>query len=108
MRMRAGQLHADRDTTPRRYRPVPLDSMGRWLTPAATVAEDDAFFQHHGIDWHAMREVLGYRRAAFSWGSPRDRAELRRALGAASGRVERLRGASTITQQLAKNLYLSP
>jgi monofunctional biosynthetic peptidoglycan transglycosylase len=108
MRMRAVQLAAARDTTPRRYRPVPLDSISDWLERAATAGEDDAFFQHHGIDWHALRQALGYRRDSFAWGRERDRAELRRALGRAVERRDRLRGASTITQQLAKNLYLSP
>ncbi|MBI1723001.1 MAG: transglycosylase domain-containing protein [Gemmatimonadetes bacterium] len=108
MAMRARQLAAARDTTPRRYRPIPLDSMSDWLEKAATAGEDDAFFAHHGIDYRALREALGYRRAAFSWNDPRDRAELARAVRRARDRPGRLRGASTLTQQLAKNLYLSP
>lgn len=108
MRMRAAQLAAARDTTPRRYRPVPLDSISDWLERAATAGEDDAFFRHHGIDWNALRQALGYRRDTFDWRRPRDRADLRTALSHAYERRERLRGASTITQQLAKNLYLSP
>jgi monofunctional biosynthetic peptidoglycan transglycosylase len=108
MRMRAAQLAAAGDTTPRRYRPVPLDSINDWLERAATAGEDDAFFLHHGIDWNAIRHALGYRRDAFSWSRERDRAELQRVLARAVERRDRLRGASTITQQLAKNLYLSP
>jgi monofunctional biosynthetic peptidoglycan transglycosylase len=108
MRMRAGQLAAARDTTPRRYLPVPLDSISDWLQRAATAGEDDAFFHHHGIDRNALRQALGYRRDSFDWRRARDRAELRAALGRAVERRDRLRGASTITQQLAKNLYLSP
>lgn len=49
------------------------------------IAEDSRFRTHHGIDLIELREA---------W---RDR-----------GRRGELRGASTITQQLAKNLYLSP
>jgi monofunctional biosynthetic peptidoglycan transglycosylase len=108
MRMRSAQYADARDTTPRRYRPVPLDSISDWLEQAATAGEDDAFWQHHGIDWNAMRQALGYRRESFDWQRPRDRAELRTALGRAVERRDRLRGASTITQQLGKNLYLSP
>jgi monofunctional biosynthetic peptidoglycan transglycosylase len=108
MQMRERQARVTRDTTSRRYRPVPLDSISDWLEKAATAGEDDAFFQHHGIDWHALRQAMGYPRETFSWSNPRDRADLRRALGTAYARRDKLRGASTITQQLAKNLYLSP
>jgi monofunctional glycosyltransferase len=106
--MRSRQERAAGDTTPRRYHPVPLDSISDWLAKAAVAGEDDAFYQHHGIDWRSLRIALGYRRGAFSWSNPRDRGELQRALGSASDRRNKLRGASTITQQLAKNLYLSP
>ena len=108
MAMRSQHQGASREATPRRYAPVPADSMSPWLSKAATAGEDDAFYLHHGIDYRALREAIGYRRAAFSWSNPRDRAELWRALGRAWPRRDRLRGASTITQQLARNLYLSP
>jgi monofunctional biosynthetic peptidoglycan transglycosylase len=106
--MRARQYRSASEAPPLRYQPVPLDSISDWLGKAAVAGEDEAFYQHHGIDWHALREALGYRRSAFAWANPRDRAELQRALGRASDRRDKLRGASTITQQLAKNLYLSP
>ncbi len=56
------------------------------LKRAVLVAEDDAFFQHEGVDFEQLQESLeiDWTRGKFS------------------------RGASTITQQLAKNLYLSP
>ena len=108
MEMRARQLGDGPRAPPRRYTPVPADSMSPWLARAATAGEDEAFYQHHGIDYHAVREALGYRRLGFTWRSPADRAELWRALRRAWARRDRLRGASTITQQLAKNLYLSP
>ena len=50
------------------------------------VAEDDAFWQHDGVDSSRSRS----RSSAIS----------------STGRI--VRGGSTITQQLAKNLYLSP
>jgi len=53
--------------------------------PASVVAAEDAHFcKHHGIDWGALREVI-------------DEAQ-------EGGEV---RGASTITQQVAKNLFLA-
>jgi len=108
MAMRAREVRAAADVMPLRYQPVAADSMSPWLARAAVAAEDDAFYQHHGIDYRSLREALGYRRPSFAWNSARDRAELGRALGRAWARRDRLRGASTITQQLAKNLYLSP
>ncbi len=108
MAMRERQLAAVGRSVARSYLPVPADSMSPWLASAAIAGEDEAFHSHHGIDYHALREALGYRRNGFSWSDPRDRAELQRALGRAWARRDRLRGASTITQQLAKNLYLSP
>jgi monofunctional glycosyltransferase len=54
--------------------------------PRSVVASEDAkFCSHHGIDWDALREVI-------------DDAE--------DGEVAR--GGSTITQQVAKNLFLWP
>src|SRR5262245_35709455 len=56
------------------------------LKRAVLVAEDDAFWQHEGVDFDQLQESL-----EIDW-----------------TRGQFLRGGSTITQQLAKNLYLSP
>jgi len=119
MGMRAGQAdslgrHVQRrrqaveGRLPRLYQPVPLVQIAPSLQTAVLIAEDHRFFDHGGIDYQAIREALGYRRDDFEWADQGDRAELRRVLNRAWERRGRLRGASTITQQLAKNLYLSP
>jgi len=68
------------------WRSVPYDSISPHLKRAVIAAEDLEFFSHRGFSFAEIRETL------------RD---------AISGERE-LRGASTITQQLAKNLWLSP
>jgi monofunctional biosynthetic peptidoglycan transglycosylase len=92
----------------RRYQPVPMDSIAPTLRDAVVVGEDARFWTHGGIDYYEVRAALGYRRRGFSWSSSADRAELWRAVRQAGNRRQAIRGASTITQQLAKNLYLSP
>ena len=92
----------------RSYRPVPLDSIAPAMVEAAITGEDARFWTHEGIDYQELRAALGYHRATFDLGSPQDRSELRRAVGRTWASRGRIRGASTITQQLAKNLYLSP
>lgn len=64
---------------------VPLDSISKRLQDAVLAAEDDGFYTHPGFDVKAMLAALEYNEAH---GGNR-------------------RGASTITQQLAKNLFLS-
>ena len=67
-------------------RAVPLERLPRHLIDAVTAIEDRRFYSHFGID------PLGIARAAWT--------------NITSGRV--VQGGSTITQQLAKNLYLGP
>jgi monofunctional biosynthetic peptidoglycan transglycosylase len=69
-----------------RQRWVGYNQISNNLRRAVLVAEDAAFFDHEGIDLKELRASLEH-----NW---------------EEGRFER--GASTITQQLAKNLYLSP
>jgi monofunctional biosynthetic peptidoglycan transglycosylase len=103
----AMRRHAD-PTQARIYHPVPLDAIAPAMAEAATTGEDARFWSHGGIDFQEVRAALGYRRPSFDWGSKRDRAELWRVAGTVWARLKGMRGASTITQQLAKNLYLSP
>jgi monofunctional glycosyltransferase len=69
----------------KRYTFVPLGRISLPLQHAVTAAEDARFYQHHGFDWVEMRKVMAK--------------DLER------GKLGR--GGSTITQQLAKNLFLT-
>ena len=67
------------------WRWVPYSSISFELRKAVVVSEDLSFFSHRGFDTHEIK--IAAREAAEG---------------------KRVRGASTITQQLAKNLWLSP
>jgi monofunctional biosynthetic peptidoglycan transglycosylase len=87
---------------------VPLDNISRRLRRAVIVAEDGRFEEHDGVDWDALREEFRYRGDAdFSWF---DGGDVRALLSSAKYYLDnrdKVRGRSTITQQLAKNLYFS-
>lgn len=92
-----------------RHEWVPLEELPAYLVRAVLVAEDDRFREHRGVDWDALAEEVRYRGTI----PPRlrhaeDRKALREAWRYARANRERIRGRSTITQQLARNLYLSP
>lgn len=65
-----------------RYRFVPLTQITPDLQHAVIAAEDGRFYQHHGFDWREIKIAAEEDRGA-----------------------ERTRGASTLTQQLVKNLF---
>jgi monofunctional biosynthetic peptidoglycan transglycosylase len=83
-----------------------LDQIAPTLVRAVLVAEDYRFRQHAGVDWVSLAEEVRWTGDAdFSWRRPADVVALRRAVGYAWANRDDLRGRSTITQQLAKNLY---
>src|SRR5438094_873041 len=80
------------------FRPTPLAEISPVLQRMIIIAEDSRFRTHHGIDPVEIADALRLNDARGFWPGVR----------AAWQHRDRLRGASTITQQLAKNLYLSP
>lgn len=74
----------------RRFSPrmtwAPWDGISEHLKHAVFVAEDDTFYRHKGVDWDSVRVALekDWEMKRFAYGG------------------------STITQQVARNLYLSP
>lgn len=106
MEMRDDQQPEKRDK--RQYIPVPLTAMSRNLRTAVMIGEDNRFYEHGGLDMVQIRIAMGYPRETFAWGNSRDRGDLWKAMSTIWKRRTAVRGASTISQQLAKNLYLSP
>ncbi|MEQ1855517.1 MAG: biosynthetic peptidoglycan transglycosylase, partial [Longimicrobiales bacterium] len=85
---------------------VPLDDIAPALRRAVVVAEDYRFREHRGIDWVSLAEEVRWTGDdEFSWWSAADRSALADALRYVLENRSELRGRSTITQQLAKNLY---
>jgi monofunctional glycosyltransferase len=82
------QRRAEARASRRPFRPVqawvPLDRISPILVKAVLASEDANFFGHDGLDWEAIRDAAGHDLKV--------------------GRFAR--GASTITQQLARNLWL--
>jgi monofunctional biosynthetic peptidoglycan transglycosylase len=83
-----------------------LDEISPALARAVVVAEDYRFRLHDGVDWVSLAEEVRWTGDdSFSWLSPSDLGALGRAVAYAWENRDGLRGRSTITQQLAKNLY---
>jgi monofunctional glycosyltransferase len=64
---------------------APLSNMSKHLIHAVLASEDQKFFGHEGVDWDAVEKAIDEDRRSFRFA----------------------RGGSTITQQLAKNLYFT-
>ena len=86
MRLRNRQALARGETPVRNHSFVPYANISTHLRHAVLVAEDDAFWDHPGYDEKQIRKAIEK-----NWEEKRF-----------------ARGASTITQQLARNLFLSP
>ena len=84
--LRAREARANGKTPRRVQRWVRYERISNNLRRAVLVAEDSAFWEHDGVDLEQLRESIDQ----------------------SIEKGKALRGGSTITQQLAKNLYLSP
>lgn len=69
---------------------IDYPKMGVSIKKAVLAAEDSGFSQHFGVEWSAIKKALQYN------------------LQQSKHNHYHLRGGSTITQQLAKNLFLAP
>lgn len=85
MRYRAAQAEASGDVWHLRHTWIPLERISPHMATAVLAAEDSRFYEHRGFDLEQIQAAWERRE-----------------------RRGHLRGASTITQQTVKNLYLTP
>lgn len=86
MRYRKSLLAEKGKKVKRQWRWVRISGISKYLIQAVLIAEDDKFYHHEGFDWAQVRSAM-------------------------EKNIEKKRfavGGSTITQQLAKNLFLKP
>jgi monofunctional biosynthetic peptidoglycan transglycosylase len=86
MEIRRAQALAAKRRAPGPLSWTPLSKISPFLQDAVISAEDGRFYVHHGVEWGLVKDAFIENWKA---GKP-------------------VRGASTITQQVAKNLYLTP
>jgi monofunctional glycosyltransferase len=86
MRRELASLQARNPRAELKHRWVPYERISVSLKRAVITAEDARFAEHEGVDWEAIEKAY------------KDNVK----------RGRPARGGSTITQQLAKNLFLSP
>ena len=86
MSLRLSELNEKKPDTELHYRWVPYEQISVHLKRAVIAAEDDKFVDHEGFDWEGIQKAI----------------EKNQKKGKA------VAGGSTISQQLAKNLFLSP
>jgi monofunctional biosynthetic peptidoglycan transglycosylase len=85
MRHELARLRQTRPQVTLQHQWVPYARISNHLKRAVVTAEDARFLEHDGVDWDAVQKAYEVNRA----------------------RGKKARGGSTITQQLAKNLFLS-
>ena len=85
MLIRCGESIIDGKTPAVHHRWVPLEEMSKYMPVAVIASEDANFLSHHGFDFDAIRSAAKDMKKG-----------------------KRRRGASTISQQTAKNVFLTP
>ena len=99
-RSEAWRILNDKGSLPWRQQWVPYAQISDHLKRAVIASEDDGYVDHDGVDWDALEKA---------WQKNTRAEELAERRAAANRRAPapKIVGGSTITQQLAKNLFLS-
>lgn len=86
MEIRLNELQETNSQAKLQYQWVPYEKISANLKRAVVAAEDDKFMEHSGFDWDGIEYALKKNQR----------------------KGKKVAGGSTISQQLAKNLFLSP
>lgn len=89
MRQTLAQLRQDNPSAQLVFEWADYDQISNQLKRAVISSEDANFLEHQGVEWDAIRSAWEYNKKQAAQGS------------------DKRRGGSTLTQQLAKNLFLS-
>jgi len=102
-RSEAWRIASTTGTLPWRQQWVPYAQISDQLKRAVIASEDDSYVDHDGVDWDAIEKAWARNSRAEELAQRRAAA----ARSARNARTPKVVGGSTITQQLAKNLFLS-
>jgi monofunctional glycosyltransferase len=83
---------------------VPYEQISKNLKRAIIASEDASFTDHDGVDWAAIEKAWDKNKKAEKLA---EKSRVRKSAHAAPAKPPKTVGGSTITQQLAKNLFLS-
>ncbi|MBE7366115.1 monofunctional biosynthetic peptidoglycan transglycosylase [Ramlibacter pallidus] len=100
-RSEAWRIATEKDKLRWRQQWVPYDQISDNLKRAVIASEDGSFVNHDGVDWDALEKAWERNAKA------EELAARRAQLAPTRARAPKIVGGSTITQQLAKNLFLS-
>ncbi len=104
-RSEAWRVVNETGSLPWRQQWVPYSEISNQLKRAVVASEDDGFSNHDGVDWDALEKA--WQKNAKAEANATQRAEAAAAKGKTVTKPAKVIGGSTITQQLAKNLFLS-
>ena len=100
-RSQAWQIVNRQGVLPWRQEPVPISAVASTLQRAVIASEDGAFTQHNGVWWQSLEKAWEKNAKAKAQAEKRAQRQPDKPV------VTKIVGGSTITQQLAKNLFLS-